>query len=161
MRLKAVTSRVARYRRLGKVAASRLVRTGAAPALRFGVGVCGAPDSAIRAARRFACAVRGEMRGRSAFARLQLGSYDVGAQMAVDPIVEWCRAAWDHLVSDEDLQVTWRAAIAEVNMSTRPFAAVRGPAGAMIASALRIGWAVPGQFSFLTRDKTLIDIQLT
>ena len=85
------------------------------------------------------CAVRGGMRGRSAFARLQLAAYDVGAQMAINPRVEWWRAAWDVLASTDDTKVLWKAASPKVSMSTRPFSAVRGPVGTMLASALRIG----------------------
>ena len=151
-RIKAVTARLHRYKRLGTRAAETLVRTGAAPALRYGTGVCGATDSALRSVRRFSCAVRGEMRGRSTFARLQLASFDVGALMATDPILEWSRAVWDGLVCDEDLRATWQRAMSVVAQADNSFRAVSGPAGAMVASALRIGWAIPSAFYFITRS---------
>ena len=61
---------------LGKKAAARLVRTGAAPAMTYGASVYGTPSTTLKAVRGFACAVRGEVRGRSSFARLQLAGYD-------------------------------------------------------------------------------------
>ena len=129
-RIAKVCARLHRFRRLGRRAASRLLRTGAAPALRYGAGVCGVPDTSIRAVRRFSCAVQGEMRGRSTFARLQLASFDIGASMAVDPIVEWARAVWDGLACPEDMRAAWRYAVRTVGLSSRPFQQVIGPPGA-------------------------------
>jgi hypothetical protein len=149
VRMKAVTGRLQRIKRMGKRAAQHLVRTGAAPAMKYGVAVCGATDSTVNAARRFSCAAVGEMRGRSAFARLALAKYDVGTQMAIEPVVEWARAVWDGLVSREELKLAWRRAVVDVGTASRPFQAVRGPAGAMVASALRLGWTVPSPFDFI------------
>ena len=42
------------------------------------------------------------MRGRSTFARLQLVAFDVGAQMASDPIYDRARAAVGESVPDPD-----------------------------------------------------------
>eukprot|EP00972_Heterocapsa_arctica_P048359 7131589-Heterocapsa_arctica.AAC.1 len=91
----------------------------------------------------------GEMRGRSAFARLQLAAFDVGALMAVDPITEWAKAVWDGLVSRDDLKAAWRKAIVSVGLADRPFQAATGPAGATVASARRIGWRMCSPFDFL------------
>ena len=148
-RLKAVAGRLGRYRRLGRRAAGRLVRTGAAPAMRYGVGVCGATDTAVRAARRFSCAVAGEMRGRSSFARLQLAAFDVGTLMATGPTVEWAKAVWEGLVGRDDLRAAWRNAIVTVGLASRPFQAAAGPAGATVASARRLGWKMPSPFDFV------------
>ena len=73
-RLAVIVHRKHRYERLGPTAARRLVNTGALPALRYGAGVIGANKTMIKAARRFACSVRGDMRGRSSFARLNLAN---------------------------------------------------------------------------------------
>ena len=160
-RVKTVSGRVHRYRRMGKKAADRLLRTGAAPSMRYGAGVCGATDSIVKSARRFSCAVRGEMRGRSAFARLQLAAFDVGALMATDPLLEWARAVWDGLVSDDDLRAAWRRAMSTVAVAPQPFRAVAGPAGAMVASALRLKWAVPSPFDLLRSDGMQISLRET
>jgi ribonuclease HI len=149
LRIKTICARAPGYRRLGKRAARHLVRTGAAPAMRYGVAVVGATNSALQTARRFSCAAAGEMRGRSAFARLQLAAYDVGALMAIDPLVEWAKAVWDGLVPREDLRIAWRRAVVEVGTANNPFLAVRGPAGAMVASVMRLGWKSTSPFDVI------------
>jgi ribonuclease HI len=158
LRLRTVCGRLPKYKRLGKLAARHLVRTGAAPAMRYGVTVVGATNSALKTARRFSCAAAGEMRGRSSFARLQLASYDVGALMAIDPVIEWSRAVWDGLVPREDLRLAWRRAVVEVGTAPNPFLAVRGPAGAMVASALRLGWRSTSPFDFQAADGVIISL---
>ena len=35
------------------------------------------------------------MRGRSTFARLALAGYDARGRMAIGPVVQWAKAAWD------------------------------------------------------------------
>ena len=49
----------------------------------------------------------------------------------------WARAVWDGAVPAADLHDAWRRAITQVGLAERPFQAVRGPVGAMVASALR------------------------
>ena len=98
-RLKNVAKRRRRYRQLGRKAASFLVKTGAGPAVRYGNICTGASNAAVKAARRFALSAVGECRGRSAFARLQLAEFDIGAVMALDPILAWARAVWDKAVA--------------------------------------------------------------
>ena len=63
----------------------------------------------LKAARRFACSMRGDMRGRSSYARLHLANYDPGAQLATDPILEWARAVWDGFANKRDIETAWRA----------------------------------------------------
>ena len=90
-RLAVIVQRKRRYTRLGPTAARVLINTGALPALRYGAGVIGANKAMLKAARKFACGVRGDMRGRSSYARLRLADYDPGSQLATDPIFEWAR----------------------------------------------------------------------
>ena len=158
-RIADVAGRVGRYKRLRRRVAHRLVRTGAAPAMRYGAVVVGSTDSAIRAARRFSCAVGGEMRGRSAFARLQLAGYDVGAQMATDPISSWAKAVWDNFGGKDNLAVAWRRAMTTVALAERPFSQVTGPAGAMVASALRLGWKIPKPHILIDGAGTVLDMR--
>ena len=80
------------------------------------------------------------MQGRSVFARNQLAGYDIGTQIAVDPILAWSKAMWDGFVTDEVLFAAWRHAIYTVYYDPKPFSKVVGPAGAFIASILRMGW---------------------
>ena len=90
-RMRDVASRRGRYKQCGKKAARHCVRTGALPALRYGAGVIGVSRATVRAARSFACAVWGEIRGRCSFSRLALAKYDPGVALLTDPIVEWAR----------------------------------------------------------------------
>ena len=77
--------------------------------------------------RGFACAVKGELRGRSTFARLRLDDYDPAASMAIGPIVEWARALWDRSVSDEDVKMVWQRARSQIAGKASPFRNVSGP----------------------------------
>jgi hypothetical protein len=63
--------------------------------------------------------------------------------------LEWAKAVWDGFVDDDDLRAAWREALPSVGSSARPFSEVHGPGGAMIASALRIGWKIPSPFVFI------------
>ena len=81
--------------------------------------------------------------------------------MAIDPITEWAKAVWDGLVSGEVLQDTWRRAHVVVGTSARPFSAVEGPAGAMLASCARLGWAAPSCRILMDCSGALIDLGRT
>ena len=126
--------------------------------MRYGSAVTGAAPADVIAARRFACAAVGPMAGRSAFARLQLRAYDVGALMATDPILEWSKAIWDGQVPRQQLSLAWRRALPIISMADRPFSAVEGPAGAMLASLLRLGWKSPSPFHFIDKEGGYIDL---
>ena len=60
-RLAVIVQRKRRYERMAPTAARVLVNTGALPALRYGAGVIGANKTMMKAARRFACSIRGDM----------------------------------------------------------------------------------------------------
>ena len=157
-RIANIRCRMYRYRQIGARAARHILKTGAGPGFRYGAGVYGITDSAVKAVRSFSCNAIGEIRGRSTFARLTLAGYDAGGLMAIDPIVHWARAAWDQIATPDDMRVSWKAAMIEVARAGRPFAKVRGPAGAMVASAGRIGWSIPSPFHFLTGDGLLLSV---
>ena len=116
----------------------------------------GATNCVIKAVRSFSCNALGEMRGKSTFARVTLGGYDAGAVMAIDPILHWAKAIWDVLVPRQRLEISWKAAIVSVAGAARPFGAVRGPAGAMVASARRIGWEIPSPWHLMIDGHTII-----
>ena len=159
-RLLKAKGRRLRIRKLGKKAAGRIIATGVGPALRYGVAVVGASNSLVSRARRTACGSYGKMGGRSQFGRLQLAEYDIGQVMAVDPIVAWAKGVWDGLVDRQTLAKTWKAATIEVLTSANPFTAVRGPAGAMLASLTRLEWKAPSPFHFLTKRGGLLDLDV-
>ena len=78
--------------------------------------------------------------------------------MATDPITQWTIAAWDGLVSKDDMRCSWKQAMINVAGASRPFGQVCGPAGAMVASAVRIGWKVPSPFHFIMGCGTLLNL---
>ena len=155
-RVSKICKRKRRYRQLGKKAAGHVVKTGAGPGFRYGAATYGATNSAIKAVRSFACNAIGEMRGKSTFARLTLADYDAGGLMAIDPIVQWAKAVWDGLVPRDGMRCSWKKAMIQVAGADRPFGAICGPAGAMIASAQRIGWAIPSPFHMIIGGGALI-----
>ena len=157
-RIRNISKRVARYKQLGKRAARHVVRTGAGPGLRYGASSHGITNTALKAVRFFSCGALGSMRGRSCFARLALTGYDVGALMAVDPIVQWSNAFFDKLVPLGELQATWKRAIVDVTAALRPFSNVAGSAGAYAASVGRLGWRMPSYRHLLLTNGTLIAI---
>ena len=157
-RLKKADAKKRMLRRFGGKAAARVVKTGIGPGIRYGAGVVGASSSAIQSARRITCTSISEMRGRSQFGRLQLAEYDVGALMATDPLVEWAKGVWDGLASRKMMAVAWRAAMVHVGPAIRPFQVARGPAGAMVASAMRLGWKIPSPFCFLDQGGRAHDL---
>ena len=157
-RVQSVVKRKARYKKLGKKAAGRLVRTGAAPAMQYGASVYGTPDTTLKAVRGFACAVRGEMRGRSTFARLEIARYDPGAICATAPIVDWAKAVWDGFVAADDLRAVWKNAHCLTAGRRSPFRHVAGPGGAMLASCMRLGWRCPSFDKILKKDGTSLDL---
>ena len=153
-----VLSRIGRYKMLGKKGGTKVLRTGAGPAVRYGASVLGTNSTWLCRIRRFACAVQGEMRRRSPFGRLKLAKYDPAKLMAIDPIVDWARAWWDGVVGCDDLEIAWKTASVQVGLARHPFQKVSGPAGALIASAHRINWKVPSPRYLLTDNDVLIDL---
>ena len=58
------------------------------------------------------------------------------------------------------MQSSWKAAMINVAGAERPFGAVRGPAGAMVASARRFGWQNPSPFHLLMDDGVLLSLDI-
>ena len=100
------------------------------------------------------------MQGRSVFARNQLAGYDIGTQIAVDPILAWSKAMWDGFVTDEVLFAAWRHAIYTVYYDPKPFSKVVGPAGAFIASILRMGWKSLEPSVLIDGNGNIMDLKL-
>ena len=75
-----------------------------------------------------------------------------------DPIVQWAKATWDGLVDRATLKDAWKAAMVKVAAAIRPFQVAIGPAGAMVASALRLGWKVPSPSCLRDQEGRMIDL---
>ena len=75
--------------------------------------------------------------------------------------MEWAEAVWDQLLGEVDLEAAWRAALPDLSAAAQPFARVKGPAGATVASTLRLGWRFPSAYAFINRSGTLLDLRDT
>ena len=128
--------------------------------MQYGSCVYGMPNTTLQKVRGFACAVKGEMRGRSTLARLELARYDPGIACAISPIEEWAKAIWDTTAKCEDLRVVWQRARTLMASSPTPFRHVAGPGGAMLASCRRIGWRWPRYDVILRADGSPLRMNL-
>jgi len=158
-RLKDAGVRKARVRKLGLTgrAINRIVRTGMLPAAIHGAGVTKLTNSQLDKLASLAHGAFGKASGRSAYARLLLSGGLAGATQAIQPIVDWSRAWFDSLMPHEVMKAAWRRAVHEVGFAEDPQAAVRGPAGAAVAAALRVGWKMTGPYVFSEPSGHLLD----
>ena len=152
-------ARKGRFCRLGKKAGGRLVKAGAVPAFSYGANTYGTTSTTFKKVRGFACSVKGELRGRSTFARLRLENYDPAAGMAIGPIVEWAKAIWDGVVSKGDIQIVWQQAHSTMAGRAMPFRNFKGPGGATLASCMRIGWKFPSPTKVIKKDGSWLEMQ--
>jgi len=143
-----VKDRVKRLGLKGK-AANRVLRTGLIPAAVYGAKVTGMTNGQIEALTSVAHQTLGKASGRSAYARLTLSGGLPAAGPAIAPIWEWALAVFDRRVPAGILEAAWRSAVAPVGLAKDPSAAGKGPAGAAVAAAARIGWKMPSWDSFV------------
>ena len=162
-------------RRLGKFVAllrsgvnvARILRTGGTAALRFGDFVIGVAPSVLRDRRRVvAAAAMPATRGRDVNMSLILSDdsdnqrLDPAYSASTDPIGHWAEAIWHEWIPRGILVKSFAKARRDVLQAKRPWSVVRGPAAAMYASALRIGWQTPDGITFTTDEGEEIDITL-
>ena len=78
------------------------------------------------------------------------------------PVVEWANA-WKEAARDpalaDRLTVAWKRWSIRLSQSQRPWTLVRGPAGAFLATASRLGWQSQAPFS-LTFGSVRADLRL-
>ena len=70
--------------------------------------------------RAYAAAMYGEVRGRSASARLIVTRSDPSERYVMEPIRQWVQAIWDGELEKRDAEDAWKYAIKEVAMARRP-----------------------------------------
>jgi len=138
-------------------AKNRIMRTAVLPSAVHGAAVTGVTDTTLRRLSSMAHSAFGKTSGRSAYARLYLSGGVPGGREAVAPIFDWAKAVFDRKVPEDVLESAWRAAITEVGRAPNPQTEVRGPAGATVAAALRLGWAMVSPFVFQEPTGNLLD----
>ncbi len=148
-RLGAFAAKLRRLLCLKRAGAStaRLLRTGCNAAVAYGDDVVGVSCTTLLTRRRAAAdAVSTATRGRDLDLALALA--DERASQCTDPahaahtlpIAQWAEAVWGNWLPRPMLRLLIRAAKAKLTSALRPWSCVRGPAGAAVASAARLGW---------------------
>ena len=135
----------------------------------YGQSVTGVSNTLLRAQRRAAAAASAPAAG-TAGQNLDLallladgarkGAADPAFEAHVAPIGMWAAAAWGSWVPDAMLLKLVGRAQLRLASAARPWAVVRGPAAAFVASAARLGWTVHDAFSLTTDDGTPLRLRL-
>ncbi len=148
-RWKALCGRLHRLAILSKygVSVANLFRTGVSAAFTYGDDVIGVADDVLERRRRtVAAAVSAGAQGKSVDAVLALADDrpDQSLDPAYDahklPIGRWAEAMFSRWAKREAMEDTMRRERARLAKARRPWGAVRGPAGAVLATAERINW---------------------
>ncbi len=166
-RLAAFRLRTPRLRRLARArqSAARVVRTGAAAAMDYGISVTGVSPTALRQRRRAVATAVGTG-GAGGELNLSLIVADLTPKQRVDPafqahaapIAAWAEAAWEKWVPHKQMRALMGKATLRLTKARRVWAAVCGPAAATLASAARLGWTVSDAFSFTTDRGRVLDL---
>ena len=92
-RLRTIKTRMNRFVRIGRKAGTHCFKTGAIPAVRHELGVCGVTVATMKSLNKMGCRVIGRMKGaRSNYARLALATFNPGHFVFLDPLRCWARA---------------------------------------------------------------------
>ena len=78
------------------------------------------------------------------------GRVDPAHQAHAGPIGDWAKAIWHKWIELPLLQGSLEKARVELHENKRPWARVKGPAGALIATAHRLGWKVVSATELVT-----------
>ena len=70
------------------------------------------------------------------------GRADPAFDAHTDPIVSWASATWSAWLPPRALQLIMEKAISRLSQTDHIWAAVRGPAAAVVASLWRLGWTI-------------------
>ena len=150
-RLKSFRARKMRFRRLRAAGVSipRLIRTGGVAALTFRQAVTGVSNKPLLQQRRAVAAstVRtgggGDLDLTLALADgSKRGRVDPAFEARCQPIVFWSMAVWHDWLPRSTLSKLISNARAWLARAKAPWAVVRGPVAAYVATAGRLGWCV-------------------
>ncbi|CAK0863906.1 unnamed protein product, partial [Prorocentrum cordatum] len=135
--------RIARIRRAGGPAQA-IIRQGKVPSAMHGVQVMGMANATPASLRQsVATSFRGTTMGRSSPLTLLAQGADPAIRANAEPLVNWAMA-WQEVANQDGLQSQLQSArkkwVLRVGRARAPRQQVRGPAGAFIAAAQRLGW---------------------
>ena len=157
-RITALRARRSRFARLraGGVHTARFFRAGWNAAVSWGIHVVGIATTPLQAWRReVARGCSAAASGKSVDLALVLA--DSRASQATDPafdahtlpLVYWAHAVWSSLRPASALADALRSAQRRIDSAASTWSVVTRPAAAVLATALRLGWAVPDYCSFV------------
>ncbi len=152
-RLRAFKQRLPRFRRIraAGISTARLLRTGGIAAMTFGQAAMGVAPSLLLRQRRSAAAAAAPARGtcgQSLDLALLIadetrgGKADPAFDAHTGPIGHWAKAVWEKWLPVSALQRLVAAAESKLSRAARPWAVVRGPGAALLATASRLAWTV-------------------
>ena len=149
-RVAAVSKRRARIRvitKFGSKAARKLTTQGSNPASLYGAAVTGISDGLLTQVRRnAACSTPLFAQGRSLDITLQLADLDPASMATAAPMIRWAQEIWQTTTAGETraIPLNQLARAWQRSFTCKPtrWQQVRGPIGAAILSAKRLGWNV-------------------
>ncbi len=145
---------------------ARLFRTGLTAAYTYGDDVTGVAPKVLESRRRtVAAAVARGSAGRSVDMVLALA--DDGSRQQLDPafaahllpLGRWAEAVYSGWADARALDATIKRERIRLMRARRPWAAVKGPAAATLASAARLGWDVTDAAHFRTDLGRVLDLR--
>ena len=161
-RLGKFTAKTKRIRTLMKAGAdaARLVRTGGISSFMYGVASTGVSDSFLHKQRRAAAAATtNSIHGKnvdmllvSADAASGRASTDPAVKAHTDVIGMWAEMAWGKWLPRKSMNIAIADATRRLAVAKRPWAVVRGPAAALVATCARLRWTVADAYTIHTDD---------
>ena len=153
-RLKKALERMPFLKRLRQAGArvARLVRSGLVPSLIWGSCVTGLPPRLLHRARRVAhtvCSLHPGGRSLDLSLALEARGTDPASKATGDCILFWLAALMDSWVP-RAWQLRAMLQAVQRTQESEAWAEARGPAGAVVASGLRLGWTFPSATEFTT-----------
>ena len=156
----------AKLRRMG-INVARVLATGGTAVATYGMACQGAGDYMLLQLRRtVAGIIGGSAAGKdpnmvliAAGAKAGLAS-DPAFAAHVEPIGQWAEAVWHRSLPGMLLHASVAKVKQALLAAKRPWAVVKGPAAATVASAARIGWTMMDAVSAVTDTGRVVDFQL-
>ena len=159
-KVKARMPRVVRLRRTVGRAITKVVTAGLKATWRYGIAVHGVPEVTLREQRTLVARAMGYSEATHHTISFMLEEHedmDPIFEATRLPILKWCEQVWTKEVSVPDLRAAWEQA---KESATRPgaWARVRGPIGAAVLSALRVGWDFVAPTVIRTHEGHTLDL---
>ena len=167
-RLKDFKVRKTQFQKLRKAIGARrlgtVLRSGGTAALVYGLGNTGVSNSMLYAQRSSVSAAsvtggRGDLDLSLMMADGSMsGTADPAFAAHQIPIARWAEAVWESWIPRAALAMLIKFAIEALKGRAYPWARVRGPGCAFVASAWRLGWTVSSHLTVVTDDGMALDL---